>query len=358
MFLNFEVKSYSMELSAKSAVLYEPVTQRIIFGLNEEERMPMASTTKIATAITVLENMKLSDMVTVSKKAAETEGSSIWLEEGEKMSVEDLLYGLMLASGNDAAVALCEHLSDDGNRFITLMNESAKRIGCNNTSFMNPNGLDQDGHYTTALDLAKITSYGLCNPKFKEIVATQKKSISWENHKYRRIIQNHNKLLKMYDGYIGVKTGYTKKDGRCLVSAAERNGITLVAVTLNAPDDWNDHIKMLDYGFEKLELKEIINKNQKFTPVKVGNLENEFISIMYKEGCKIPVLISDVVNTKNIIKRVNAPVLKNQPIGYTEVYLNDSLVKKIEIVSNTSVDLPAKITVLDNLNKILINIFT
>ena len=243
-FLNKNV--FALELSARSAVLYEPLTDRIIYSYNENQRLPMASTTKIATAITVLENSNLDDIVTVSKKAAEVEGSSIWLEEGEHMTVNDLLYGLMLASGNDAAVALSEHLSKNNDDFIIKMNELAKKSGCLNTNFENPNGLDHENHYTTAIDLAKITAYSLKNDKFKEIVSTKKKSISWENHEYKRVIQNHNKLLTRYDGCIGVKTGFTKKDGRCLVSAAERDGIMLIAVTLNAPDDWNDHIKMLD----------------------------------------------------------------------------------------------------------------
>lgn len=354
--ISCNVNANELDLSAKSAILYEPVTDRVVYGLNENQSMPMASTTKIATAITVIENSDISDIVTVSKNAAEVEGSSIWLEEGERMTVEDLLYGLMLSSGNDAAVALSEHLTDAGTNFIDLMNNLAQKVGCQNTHFENPNGLDHENHYTTSYDLAKITAYAMNNKYFRDIVSTKKKSISWENHEYNRIIQNHNKLLSWYDGCIGVKTGYTKKDGRCLVSAAERNGITLIAVTLNAPDDWNDHIKLLNYGFDSLKCKTILDKETKFNKLKISNIENCFLSVVYERGLKVPLKEDDTINYKTSLKDVVAPVEKNDVVGYTDLYLGTRLIDRVNIVSKEKIILPEENKMLNFLLKILINI--
>ena len=223
-------------LSAGSYALIEAESGRLLCGSNENKKLPMASTTKIMTAVLAIENSNPDDIVTVSNNAANTEGSSIYLKPGEKISMRELLYGLMLESGNDAAVAIAEHISGTAQEFSAAMTDKARAIGALNTVFKNPNGLNEEGHYTTAKDLALITREALKNPLFAEIVATKSIRLS------RSTYTNHNKLLSMYGGITGVKTGFTKKCGRCLVSSCSRNGFSLIAVTLNDPDDWNDHI--------------------------------------------------------------------------------------------------------------------
>lgn len=245
-------KTLALDLSARAAVLINGKNGEIIMEKNKDERLPMASTTKIMTGLLACESKKMKKTVTVSPVASGTEGSSLWLEPGERQTLENLTYGLMLRSGNDAAVAIAEFLGGSTDAFALLMNERAKKIGVRNTSFKNPNGLNEDGHFTTAYDLALISRAAMKNKKFRKIVSTKNKTVPWESSEWDRSLTNHNKMLWRYDGCNGIKTGFTKKSGRCLVTSAKRGGTELICVTLNAPDDWNDHTKMLDYGFELL----------------------------------------------------------------------------------------------------------
>ena len=240
--------------------VYELNSGRVISSHNENKKLPMASTTKILTCITAIENFDLNTLVEVKDNCVGIEGSSIYLKKGERLTIKELLYGLMLRSGNDCAECIASSIISR-NEFISLMNETARKIGATNSNFTNPHGLHDENHYTTAHDLAIIASEALKNKTFAEIVSTYKHRIPMKESGYRYLM-NHNKMLRIYDGAIGVKTGFTKKSGRCLVSAAERDGVTLVAVTLNDPDDWADHKNMLDNGFSKLEsvnLDEIVN---------------------------------------------------------------------------------------------------
>ena len=246
----FTIYIYSADavrLSARSAVLYEPSSESFLYTKNANARLPMASTTKIMTALIALERLAPDAIIEIPKAAVGIEGSSLYLEEGELISAEDLIYGLMLGSANDAAAAIAIEISGSVEEFSALMNERAEEMQLKDTSFKNPHGLDAEGHYTTAHDLAIIAAEALKNEDFKRISSSYKKDI--ETSLKTRVVVNHNKLLKSYDGCIGVKTGYTKKSGRSLVSAAVREGITLIAVTINAPDDWRDHKSLLDYGF-------------------------------------------------------------------------------------------------------------
>ena len=243
--------SFELGLSARAAVLYEPSTGAFIYEKSADLRLPMASTTKIMTALLVAENCNLEEVVEIPKEAVGIEGSSIYLSEGDIITVGDLLYSLLMQSANDAAAALAIKLSGDIAGFSDLMNARANELGLENTHFQNPHGLDDADHYTTARDLAIVAAAAIDNPVLKSIVSTYKHSFSISDK--QRTVVNHNKLLRSYDGAIGVKTGYTKKSGRCLVSAAERDGLTLIAVTLDAPDDWRDHAKLLDLGFEHYE---------------------------------------------------------------------------------------------------------
>ena len=238
-----------LPLSAESAILMDASDGSVLYEKNAHARKGMASTTKIMTALVAAQSMPLDKNILIPKEAVGIEGSSVYLTEGESLTVRQLLYALLLSSANDAATALAIASAGSVESFAEKMNLFAKELGLSDTHFINPHGLYHEDHYTTAFELALITAAALRNTTVKEIVSTYKTDIPLGNEKKGRLLVNHNKLLKLYEGAIGVKTGFTKKTGRCLVSAAERDGLTLIAVTLNAPDDWNDHIKMLDHGF-------------------------------------------------------------------------------------------------------------
>ncbi|MFF3922740.1 D-alanyl-D-alanine carboxypeptidase family protein [Paenibacillus lactis] len=248
---------------AQAAALIDVTSGRLLYSKNGDERLRIASLTKIMTAIVAIEHGKLNDRVTVSKNAFAKEGSSLFLKLGEEMTLENLLYGLMLRSGNDAATAIAEHVGGTEEGFVLLMNQKAQELGLTNTHFMNPHGLDHDEHYSSANDVARMTAYALQNPTFKEIVKTPTKRAPNPNESWDYKWDNKNKMLRLYEGADGVKTGFTKKAFRCLVSSATRNGQQIAAVTLNDGNDWNDHANMLDYGFNHFPLKQVIEKGQK-----------------------------------------------------------------------------------------------
>ena len=247
----------SLQISAKRAVLMDADSGAVLFEKNAHERAGMASTTKIMTALTVLSMKDPQSTVIIPREAVGVEGSSIYLCESERLSVLELLYAIMLASANDAATALALYCSGSTESFAEEMNKYAAGLGLCDTQFKNPHGLDEDGHYTTAYELALIAREALGSELLTDIFSTYKKTISFENDPDGRLLVNHNKLLRSYKGAIGIKTGFTKATGRCLVSAAERDGMTLICVTLGAPDDWRDHTALLDYGFENFERRVI-----------------------------------------------------------------------------------------------------
>lgn len=251
---SFEGKSAFAKNTNKvcAEIVIEQSSRKILYGKNVDERMFPASTTKILTALTVLEKVDLNRVVEITKDMVGIEGSSIYLKVGEKLTVEDLLFGMMLRSGNDAATALAIATSGNVEKFVALMNDTAKNCGAENSHFVNPHGLHNDDHYTTANDLALITAKAFENPEFCKIVSTQTKVIG--NDESRRVIANKNKMLKTYFGANGVKTGFTKNSGRCLVSSAKRNNMQLISVVLNCPDMWNESAKILDFGFENYHL--------------------------------------------------------------------------------------------------------
>lgn len=240
-------------VSAKAAILIEADSGDVVFEKNADERLPMASTTKIMTALVAIENIPDDKVVRINGNAVGVEGSSVYLKAGEELSFSDLLYSLMLASANDAAAAIAYECAGGIEEFAEMMNEKAAEIGLQNTHFTNPHGLDHEEHYTTARDLAVLTRYAMGNERFRQIVSTLTHQFEREAEIGVCLVVNHNKLLRTYEGAVGVKTGFTKRSGRCLVSAAERDGVRLIAVTINAPDDWNDHRCMLDFGFALYE---------------------------------------------------------------------------------------------------------
>lgn len=249
-----EAGADTVETSAVSAILIEKETGTVLYEKNADEKRAMASTTKIMTAILTIEAGDLDREFTVDPYAIMVEGTSMGLKEGDRVSRRDLLYGILLPSGNDAANAAAVSVAGSMGAFVEKMNEKAKELSLDNTHFVTPSGLDANGHYTTARDLAMLTRYAMENETFREIVCCKSAQVEFGNPPYTRTLYNSNKMLSRYDGAIGVKTGFTDNARRCLVSAADRNGTELIAVTLNAGDDWNDHTKMLDYGFSRVKL--------------------------------------------------------------------------------------------------------
>ena len=252
--LTAHATSPAPNVSAASYVLMDATSGTLLADKDAHMRRPMASTTKIMTALVVLETLPLDTVVTVPREAVGIEGSSIYLYEGEQITVQTLLYALMLSSANDAAVALAIACDGSVAAFATRMNEKAAALELTNTHFCNPNGLHEAEHYTTAFDLARLTCAALANETFASIVQTKRYTAAQSGTDATRLFLNHNRLLRTLDGAVGVKTGFTRAAGRCLVSATQREGLTLVAVTLNAPDDWRDHTTLHDWGHERFSV--------------------------------------------------------------------------------------------------------
>ncbi len=257
---SFNLENVSAYTVSKGECVIEANSGRILYSENENVKLPMASTTKILTALTVIENFDIQKEITVPKSAVGIEGSSIYLREGEKLTVKELLFGLMLRSGNDCAECLAQTLTTRDN-FISLMNKTAKKYGAKNSNFTNPHGLHDENHYTTAYDLCKISCGAIKNPIFKEIVSTKRINISNDGYSYDRVLINKNKLLFSFDGCVGIKTGYTKKAGRCLVTAVEKDGLEIVSVVINSPQMWERSTEIINNCINDYEMVEIVNNS-------------------------------------------------------------------------------------------------
>ncbi len=261
-------------ISAQRAYVLDAVSGRTLYEKNPQERSLIASTTKIMTALIVCEQCNVLDRMRIPKEAVGIEGSSMYLQEGEVLTLQELLYGLMLSSGNDAAVALAIYCGGTVEGFAQLMNDKARVLGLSGTHFENPNGLDAPGHYSTARDLAKLAAYAMENPIFAKTVSA--KSL----HMGRRYLTNHNKLLWRVEGADGVKTGFTKAAGRILVSSATREGRRIIAVTINAPDDWNDHAALLEEGFARFRQKQIVAEGDRIDTLEVLGGESHQVELL------------------------------------------------------------------------------
>ncbi len=337
--LSFPV-NYPTDISAKAAVLIEASTGRVISAKNADMRLPMASTTKIMTALVAIENCDVSTVVTISPDAVGVEGSSIYLFEGEQLTLEDLLYALLLASANDAAAAIAIEVGGSIEGFAEMMNEKAREMGLSNTHFTNPHGLDDPEHYTTAAELAKIASVAMKNEVFRTIVSTRKRTIPQNDGEGVRLLVNHNKLLNSYEGCIGVKTGFTKQSGRCLVSAAERDEIELIAVTLSAPDDWNDHKTMLDYGFSLYESRTLCGEGEfRYTmPVISGNMDYVILKNENVVALTLPKTAPEIKCTAELPSFIYAPVNQGEQVGSLIYTVDGKIVAEVPLVASYSVD--------------------
>lgn len=312
---------YKLQVSAKSAIAIEWTTGKILFEKNKDLRLPMASTTKIMTAILAIENCDLNKEIEIPPEAIGVPGSSIYLEKGEKLKIIELLYGLMLASGNDAAVALAISVCGDVKKFVDLMNKKARELGLVNTVFSSPHGLEEGEHYTTAYDLARLTAYAMKNKTFREIVKTTQKEIRWTTRPYNRVLKNKNKMLKFYYGAEGVKTGFTRRAGRCLVTSACRNDFRVICVVLNAPDMWNDTKKILDFAYQNYKIFKIVNSEIGYLRVK--NSKENWVKLGITQQ-KIFVLTKDQFPTLSITisKNILAPVKKYTEVGKLNISCN------------------------------------
>ncbi|MBQ8536541.1 MAG: D-alanyl-D-alanine carboxypeptidase [Clostridia bacterium] len=268
---------------AKAAILIERETGTILYEKNSAAPLPMASTTKVMTALMVLEYGHLDEKVTCSANAFGVPGTSIYLEMGETLTLKEMLYGLMLASGNDAAVAIAEHISGSAEAFCQQMTRRAKELGCENTRFATPHGLPHEDHYTTARDLAQIARAAMEYPLFREIVSTQRATIPWQGRSYDRVLQNKNKLLSTYQGATGIKTGYTKAAGRCLVFGAEREGMEVIGVVLGCPDWFNEAARIMDHGFANYEFLTLFNAGESLRTLAVAESETPQVNAVLTE---------------------------------------------------------------------------
>ncbi|MBR5614349.1 MAG: D-alanyl-D-alanine carboxypeptidase [Clostridia bacterium] len=334
---------HSFAISAQSAVVIDAASGRVLYSHNANEKRGMASTTKIMTAITALENSDINKVVSISPTASGVEGSSMYLAKGEKLTLGELLYGLMLVSGNDAATAIAEAVSGSVSSFAVLMNKKAEEIGALNSNFTNPHGLSDENHYTTAYDLAKITAYALKNPKFAEIVATKTKKLPQNEGGYARTLVNHNKFLSMYEGCIGVKTGFTKATGRCLVTAVNKNGLQLVCVTLNASDDWQDHKTLYDTTFSEYSSFKIKSIGEKIIDAKIKKGISDTVSLVTQNDIYIPIKPGEeqsIKVTPQCFEDLTAPISKGDVLGTLTIATDGKPCGEFPLVSDS--DIPVK----------------
>lgn len=338
-FITIPAGAQELSVSAKSAIVICADTKDIVFSKNINTKLSMASTTKIMTGLILAEQKDLTKTVTVTDKMVAVEGSSMGLRAGDVITYLDLLYGLMLASGNDAANTIAVTLGGSIEGFAKLMNNKAKEIGLKNTNFVTPSGLDHEQHYTTAYDLAVLTAYALENKVFSEVCSTYIKTISFGNPKTEHTYKNHNRLLNSYNGMIGVKTGFTKKSGRCLVTAAQRNGITLISVTLSAPDDWNDHENMLNFAFEKVEKLSVKANIPESLPVISGDCDRVKISAASKSFALCEENLNKIKMQVFLPKFLYSEISAGEKIGCVLYYLNGKCIGNTNIISVADVNL-------------------
>lgn len=326
-------------VSAQSAALIEGSTKKTLYGKSAHTKLPMASTTKIMTALIALENGNLDDMVKTPNEAYGAEGSSIYLNKGEVMSLRDLLFGLMLNSGNDAAVSIAIHIAGSVENFASMMNARAARLGANNTHYVTPNGLHDQNHYTTAYDLALIAAEAMANEAFREIVGTQYHKTSTGD--VIRTFKNKNKLLWQYEGGNGIKTGYTMKAGKCLVFSAERDGMQLIGVVLNCPSMFPDSKRILDYGFNSYEMSMIAPANSVIARVLVKSGVQNPLELTIKNDIMVPVprdAKQQFTTRVELRDEFAAPITAGEICGHVEIWDDGTLIVREPLYAATSVE--------------------
>lgn len=325
--------------SARAACVLDMETGRVLFSASMHDRLPMASTTKVMTALVAIENGDLSDPVTCSKNAFGVSGTSIYLAEGETLTLEEMLLGLMLSSGNDAAVAIAEHIGGSVDAFAQMMNARAKEIGAVNTNFVNPHGLPADGHYTTAYDLALIAREAMGNDTFRQLVSTQQASISWEGRTYNRLLKNKNALLSSYEGATGVKTGFTSKAGRCLVFGAKREGMEVIGAVLNCSDWFDEAARLMDLCYETYDMTHMLGPRESAGQLPVLGGRRESVDMCLMEELSVPLCEGESAQVVlEVPYSVEAPVYPGMHLGTARLVLDGTVLAQSEIVASERVD--------------------
>ena len=320
-------------ISAQKAILLDAQTGRVLYEKDADSRSLIASTTKIMTALIVCEHCNVLDRMKIPKEAVGIEGSSMYLQEGEILSLQELLYGLMLRSGNDAAVALAIYCGGTVEGFAAMMNDKARQLGLNGTHFENPHGLDSPNHYSTAWDLALLTAYAMKNPIFYQTVSSKSVRVG------SRTMQNHNKLLWRVEGADGVKTGYTKAAGRILVSSATRDGRRLICVTVNDGNDWADHSTLLEKGFSNYCVQQLIREGDRLGYATVFSGREAQVSLVAAEDFSFP--LSKEEQAQIVLSSpgfVYAPVVKGKTAGFAYVCIGDGAVGKVKLIYGETVE--------------------
>lgn len=318
----------------------ETGTGRVLFERRGYARMAPASTTKIMTATVALERGNLSDVVTISRRAAALGGSSMGLRVGDQYTLEELMVGLMLRSGNDASIAVAEHIAGSVEAFVEMMNQKALEIGATSTHFVNSHGLDHPNHYTTAYDLAVMTRHAMRNPKFAELVATREKAVAPEERPREWVLRNTNRLLWSYEGADGVKTGTTGQAGNCLVASASREDLHLITVVLNSPNRWGDSIRLMDWGFNNFTLLRLALRGDRITQVQVSAGRSERLSLEAGEDllAVVPREITPLVRLRSEVPEiVAAPVFEGQPIGILLAEFQETTVGQVPLVAENTI---------------------
>lgn len=331
-------------IQAKSAILMDATTGQVLYEKNSRIRSAPASTTKIVTAILAIESGRLEEVVTVSPQAAATAGSSMHLYTGQRLALQELVTGLLLRSGNDAATAIAEHLAGSTENFALLMNKQAERVGAFNSQFKNPHGLSASGHYTTAFDLAWLTRYALTNPLFAEIVSTKETSIEWFDRKgkeHEQNLRNTNKLLWMLEDADGVKTGTTSEAGPCLISSATRDGQKLIAVVLHDHARWYDSLQLLKHGFEHFQLIEYAASGDTLAILPVDSGMEVQLDAVLTDAAHLVIAKEDQARLTveiDLPEKIKAPVYQGQKIGELIFFIGDKAVKTVSIQAAQTVE--------------------
>ena len=320
-------------VSARKGILIDAGTGRVLYEKEADSRSLIASTTKIMTALVICEQCNVLDRMRVPKEAVGIEGSSMYLREGEVLTIQDLLYGLMLSSGNDAAVALAIYCGGTVEGFVQMMNDKAYRLGLKGTHFENPNGLDSPQHYSTARDLAVLAAYAMENPIFAKTVGTKSVRIG------QRTLQNHNKLLWRVEGADGVKTGFTKAAGRVLVSSAARQGRRLICVTIDDGNDWQDHTKLLESGFSRYETRQLLQVGELVGVMQIMGGESQQVQLLAGENFSYPMAEGEQFSLLLTGPGfAYAPVVQGQQAGYVYVCIGQKAVGKVPVIYSQTVE--------------------
>lgn len=335
-------------INSRSCIVYDRNSHMILYGKNETKQVKMASTTKIMTSLIIIENCNLSETIEISQKAAGTGGSRLGLKTGDKITIKDLLYGLMLCSGNDAAVALAEYAGGDIQGFSELMNNKAHELGLTNTHYESPHGLDSDGHYTTAYELAVLSDYALKNETFARIVGTKNYTVTING--YPKNLSNTNELLGYLNGVYGVKTGFTNGANRCLVTACKRNDMDIICVVLGADTKkfrTQDSIKLIEYAFKNftyIDANELAinsfnnwkNENLKYIDINKSSSTSFDFEVRTCENSILSINKNDVGNIETTISinaYLEAPISSNAVIGNLTITLRDQTLMSLDIIN-------------------------